>query len=112
MYTVPPVANFKVFSFSMQTFFKKDNFFDTPIDGQSATDTCMLGFSNTTGENIDGFIVEPIREKLFQRENLTAGLDLVALNIQRGRDHGTGSGFMMNYGALILDCIRFHISLF
>ena len=81
----------------MQTFFDEDNFYDTPIDDESATDTCMLGFSNTTGENIDGFIVEPIREKLFQRENLTAGLDLVALNIQRGRDHGTGSELIILY---------------
>ena len=80
----------KIFS-RFQTFFNRDTFFGTPITGQSATDTCMLGFSNTTGENIDGFIVEPIREKLFQRDGLTAGLDLVALNIQRGRDHGTGS---------------------
>ena len=51
----------------------------------------MIGFSGGKGETIDGFVIEELRDNLFQSPGFAKGLDLVALNIQRGRDHGTGS---------------------
>ena len=51
----------------------------------------MIGFSGGKGETIDGFIIEELRDNLFQSPGFAKGLDLVALNIHRARDHGTGS---------------------
>ena len=51
----------------------------------------MIGFSEAKGEIIDGFIIEELRDNLFQSPGFAKGLDLVALNIHRARDHGTGS---------------------
>ncbi|XP_070591205.1 myeloperoxidase-like isoform X1 [Erythrolamprus reginae] len=36
----------------------------------------------------DQIVVEALRDRLFQQESTTSGLDLPALNMQRGRDHG------------------------
>ena len=51
------------------------------------------GFANQSGENFDNVFAEDITNHLFEEiDNGTqkpgTGLDLVALNIQRGRDHG------------------------
>ncbi|KAK3872866.1 hypothetical protein Pcinc_022121 [Petrolisthes cinctipes] len=48
------------------------------------------GASKQRAHQVDSSFTREIVGKLFQR-NLTVGLDLIALNIQRGRDHGLGS---------------------
>ena len=48
----------------------------------------MEGFADGSSEEIDSFISTTLREQLFVEGSNTQGLDLLALNIQRGRDHG------------------------
>ena len=56
-------------------------------------DKILQGFANQSGENFDYLFVEDITNHLFERQENGeqmpgTGKDLVALNIQRGRDHG------------------------
>ena len=44
--------------------------------------------SDVGGEKVDSFFSDTVREHLFSDGNMTQGMDLPALNIQRGRDHG------------------------
>ena len=48
----------------------------------------LLGSLQQGGEAWDPFFSEPIRNHLFEINVGDGGLDLVALNLQRGRDHG------------------------
>ena len=68
----------------------------------------MEGFAFDSSENIDAYVSRTLQEQLFvekperellkKDEMVTAGLDLVALNIQRGRDHGVaGFGHAMKH---------------
>ena len=77
----------------LQEFFKPENLYTSRFDYMSAIDACLTGFSDDTGDTIDGFVVDTLRENLFLTAPKTAGLDLVALNIQRGREHGIPSEF-------------------
>nr|ASK06160.1 haem peroxidase [Nilaparvata lugens] len=51
-------------------------------------DGTMLGAINTPLERMDNYFNKEVTEKLFKQPNKTCGLDLVSLNVQRGRDHG------------------------
>lgn len=50
----------------------------------------VRGALNTSAERYDVYFSKEVTEKLFQDndKNEPCGLDLVSLNIQRGRDHG------------------------
>ena len=61
-----------------------------PLEGIDVPgiDALMMGMSQTPAEKMDNQFADSIREKLFREEKGQQGMDLMALNIQRGRDHG------------------------
>jgi len=74
----------------------KDAFFNPSFlasDGDGDTqhmDQLLLGLSTTIAEEIDTKVTHAIRNFLFGAPG-SGGIDLVSLNIQRGRDHGLPS---------------------
>ena len=51
-------------------------------------DDLTRGMAVQEGEVWDNNFVKDIKDHLFERQTNKGGLDLIALNIQRGRDHG------------------------
>ena len=71
----------------------------------SSIDSLMAGMTQEGSENYDSFFSDTIREHLFSDGNMTQGMDLIALNIQRGREHGIpGTSW---HGSA---CCSFHMS--
>ena len=64
----------------------------------------MTGLTAQNGEQWDDQFVSDITNHLFQVKGDFGGMDLVALNIQRGRDHGI-SGMLSEY-----NCSRQHLN--
>ena len=48
----------------------------------------VKGLSKTPGDPWDNVFAEDIVNHLFEQNGPGSGMDLVAINIQRGRDHG------------------------
>jgi len=55
---------------------------------QGGPDSIVRGLASTPHEKFDRFIVSGLTKNLFAAPAGSLGLDLAALNIQRGRDHG------------------------
>lgn len=68
----------------------RDTFFQSHmVANDGGIDPILRGFIMTPSEKLDVHIIDDLRNFLFGKSG--RGLDLVALNIQRGRDHGLGS---------------------
>ena len=73
----PKVMNLKEVFFQPKEM-KKPGFFDG----------LLRGLMDERAKAADSDFVDEIRNHLFEKSDQSGGLDLVALNIQRGRDHG------------------------
>ncbi|KPM07265.1 peroxinectin-like protein 6 [Sarcoptes scabiei] len=58
------------------------------IYGNGALDDLIRGVLFHKSERFDSIFTEDIKNLLFAQQNQRFGLDLMAINIQRGRDHG------------------------
>ena len=76
-----------------QTLSMKDIFFKPNSLKTSPTlmDDLVRGLAQQNGDMWDNVFSDDITNHLFESRRFTGGLDLVALNIQRGRDHGIGN---------------------
>ena len=73
---------------AMTNYRLKDNFFD-PHFYETRMNAVLNGMINSNAESFDTNVVEDVTESLFvDTHDFPAGTDLVARNIQRGRDHG------------------------
>jgi dual oxidase len=64
------------------------NFTDTAADGIADIDRLLMGMASQRAEREDNMIVEDLRGRVFGPLEFSRR-DLMAINIQRGRDHGT-----------------------
>ena len=67
--------------------------YGTNQPGGSAIDSLLLGLCTQPAKKVDAHFSKEISVRLFSEDPPHApGLDLVSLNIQRGRDHGLPGG--------------------
>lgn len=66
----------------------RDLFFDPQLIINNGIEPYFVGLANEVMQEIDTRIIEDVRSFLFHAPTDNALLDLAALNIQRGRDHG------------------------
>ncbi|GAB0495173.1 hypothetical protein MMPV_006471 [Pyropia vietnamensis] len=64
------------------SFFNVESFFSNEMD------SLLRGAASQTAQETDVFIVDGLRNLLFGNPESGSGMDLLSLNIQRGRDHG------------------------
>jgi len=67
----------------------RDSFFQPDQITTNGIDSLLLGLASQKAQEVDNMIVDDVRNFLFPAG--TGGLDLAAVNIERGRDHGLPS---------------------
>ena len=67
-----------------EMFFKPEKF----SENKELMNDLTEGLTEQNGEQIDDKFAPDILNHLFESETGAGGMDLIALNIQRGRDHG------------------------
>lgn len=65
-----------------------NSFFNVNTFLSSGMDNLLRGAASQTAQETDVFVVDGLRNLLFGSPQSGAGMDLLSLNIQRGRDHG------------------------
>ena len=66
-----------------------DGFFNPEIlYNPGKLDEFLVGLATQPRQKYDNIITEQVTNHLFQPNNKTFGMDLIALNLQRARDHG------------------------
>jgi peroxidase len=67
-----------------------DSFFNPDkLHDPGMMDDLLRGVASTSMETLDQFITDEVTNHLFEEKGHPfSGLDLAALNVQRGRDHG------------------------
>ena len=67
----------------------RDGFFNPElIYTPGHLDRFLVGLASQPRQRYDNIFTREVTNHLFQAKNKSFGMDLVALNIQRGRDHG------------------------
>lgn len=67
----------------------RDAFFNPEFVRENGVDEILLGLAAQTAQAVDHLVIDDVRNFLF--DSFKGGLDLVSLNLQRGRDHGLPS---------------------
>merc|ERR1719309_981569 len=67
---------------------QKEQFSPFRLYNRGAMDSLLRGLASQTSQSFDNHFADEVRQHLFQQPGAAFGMDLVALNIQRGRDHG------------------------
>ncbi|KAK8751912.1 hypothetical protein OTU49_010990, partial [Cherax quadricarinatus] len=67
--------------------------FNSPhlIELQNRLDDLVRSFTQLAMQQFDAFVTEDLTNHLFQTPMFNFGLDLMSINLQRGRDHGIGT---------------------
>lgn len=70
--------------------FKLRHIFNNPASlyREGNYDSCIHSMINEPAQSLDNHFTEELTNHLFQDTNSSFGMDLVTINIQRGRDHG------------------------
>ncbi|XP_074601170.1 peroxidase-like [Brevipalpus obovatus] len=69
----------------------KDVFFEMSLIHLGQADGILRGMATEPAFEVDPFFVIDVKNFLYQLPNRTTGLDLVSINVLRGRDHGIPS---------------------
>jgi len=70
------------------TLLRKELMDPSPIHNIGSVDRIILGMCSQPSMRRDEFIVDEMTNHLFEPPNKSFGMDLISLDIQRGRDHG------------------------
>lgn len=68
-----------------------DNFFDPDLIFREGTGACLRGMANMEPTKVGGNSADTIINRLFKPKGMAHGLDLIAINLARGREHGLGT---------------------
>ncbi|KAK4336729.1 hypothetical protein RND71_043630 [Anisodus tanguticus] len=72
----------------------KDNYFNPHVLKEGDLDNILRGMTASSAARSDPFIADDVRNHLYKKRDEGFGSDLIAFNIQRGRDHGMPDSYM------------------
>ncbi|CAG5102891.1 Oidioi.mRNA.OKI2018_I69.chr1.g514.t1.cds [Oikopleura dioica] len=69
----------------------ENNFFDPDLLFRDGAGACLRGMASMEAAKVGGHYAEATNHKLFKPNTLSHGVDLLAINLARGREHGLGT---------------------